>query len=102
MTSSDFVHQAFKSAGYITDTRPLKLHCTILNASHRKPRVPRYGFSFADMLKAEEVMALVGGEFAFEARRVEGIKVDGEAASDEFEIVPHASRTGFKGGTAAG
>ncbi|TEB27248.1 hypothetical protein FA13DRAFT_1736636 [Coprinellus micaceus] len=78
---ADFVHQAFKSAGYITDTRPLKLHCTILNASHRKPRVPRYGFSFADVLKAEGVTGLLGVG----------------ATSVEFELVPDATRTGDKG-----
>ncbi|KAF9522296.1 hypothetical protein CPB83DRAFT_864682 [Crepidotus variabilis] len=44
----DLVHKAFKQAGYLTDTRPLKLHCTILNASHRRPR--RWcPFSYSDI-----------------------------------------------------
>ncbi|KAJ8594549.1 hypothetical protein M405DRAFT_850117 [Rhizopogon salebrosus TDB-379] len=36
-TVSDFVNKAFRDAGFILDRRPLKLHCTILNTSHRKP-----------------------------------------------------------------
>ncbi|EAU80986.2 hypothetical protein CC1G_03162 [Coprinopsis cinerea okayama7 len=48
---SDFIHQEFKKAGYITERRPLKLHCTILNTSHRKPhrRIP---FSYDDILSS--------------------------------------------------
>lgn len=57
---ADLIHNTFKSAGYITETRPLKLHCTILNSSHRKPRTPRYGFSFADILRAQQVTGLLG------------------------------------------
>ena len=96
----DFVHQAFKSAGYATDTRPLKLHCTILNASHRKPRVPRYGFSFADVLKAEEVTGLLGGERdlgLLNSERIYELMLC--AASDELELVPDASRSGANSGT---
>lgn len=42
---SNLVHSTFKQAGFITETRPLKLHCTILNTSWRKPhsRLPFYG-----------------------------------------------------------
>ncbi|KAH6907432.1 hypothetical protein BKA70DRAFT_1427824 [Coprinopsis sp. MPI-PUGE-AT-0042] len=48
---SDFIHQEFKKAGYITENRPLKLHCTILNTSHRRPR-RRETFSYTDVLKS--------------------------------------------------
>jgi len=54
---SDFVHQTFKDAGYITDTRPLKLHCTILNASNRKPRV-RQPFCYSDILESDALRVL--------------------------------------------
>ena len=47
----DFIHQEFKKAGYITENRPLKLHCTILNTSHRRPR-RREPFSYEDVLKS--------------------------------------------------
>ncbi|TFK17635.1 hypothetical protein FA15DRAFT_675940 [Coprinopsis marcescibilis] len=50
-TVSNFVHQEFKKAGYIVEKRPLKLHCTILNASHRKPK-RRLPFSYEDILNS--------------------------------------------------
>ncbi|KAG2139632.1 kinase A anchor protein [Suillus bovinus] len=37
---SEFVNKAFCDAGFIQDRRPLKLHCTILNTTYRKPRQP--------------------------------------------------------------
>ncbi|KAJ3920309.1 kinase A anchor protein [Lentinula edodes] len=48
---ADMVHRAFKDAEYITETRPLKLHCTLINTSYRKPfsRKPQL-FSFTDVL----------------------------------------------------
>lgn len=45
---SEFVNKAFSDAGFIQDRRPLKLHCTILNTSHRKP--PRQPFSYSAIL----------------------------------------------------
>ncbi|KIL57184.1 hypothetical protein M378DRAFT_88218, partial [Amanita muscaria Koide BX008] len=41
-----------ESAGFVTETRPLKLHCTILNTSHRRPRgnIP---FSYSDILASD-------------------------------------------------
>ena len=73
----DLVHQAFKDAGYLTDTRPLKvwyiyivtarissflmtkLHCTILNTSHRKNRF-RQPFSYSDILASDALRFLCG------------------------------------------
>ncbi|KAF9551926.1 hypothetical protein CPC08DRAFT_768609 [Agrocybe pediades] len=53
------VEGAFKDAGYITDTRPLKLHCTIVNASHRKP-MRRMPFSYSDILDSSRALASLG------------------------------------------
>ncbi|KAG9124364.1 hypothetical protein FRC07_011890 [Ceratobasidium sp. 392] len=30
------VHEKFREANFITETRPLKLHCTVVNTSHRR------------------------------------------------------------------
>ncbi|KDR77687.1 hypothetical protein GALMADRAFT_209962 [Galerina marginata CBS 339.88] len=51
---TDLIFKTFKQEGYIVDNRPLKLHCTILNASHRKParRIP---FSYSDILSSPAV-----------------------------------------------
>ncbi|KAF8147870.1 hypothetical protein B0H34DRAFT_738528 [Crassisporium funariophilum] len=50
MRVCDLIHQTFKDAGYVTDIRPLKLHCTVLNASHRKSRF-RGPFAYSDILR---------------------------------------------------
>ncbi|KAG8984773.1 hypothetical protein FRB90_005117, partial [Tulasnella sp. 427] len=42
------VFDRFKAAGFVTDTRPLKLHCTLLNSTFRKPR---QAFSSTEILK---------------------------------------------------
>ncbi|KZT59390.1 hypothetical protein CALCODRAFT_481626 [Calocera cornea HHB12733] len=53
------IEQSFKDAGYITETRPLKLHLTIINTSHRRPK-PRgrktFQFSYTGM---KSIMASV-------------------------------------------
>jgi len=54
---SDLIHSAFKKKGYLTDTRPLKLHCTILNTSHRKPsRDRRKPFCYSDIFACKSAM----------------------------------------------
>ncbi|KAF8172721.1 hypothetical protein BJ912DRAFT_1148040 [Pholiota molesta] len=55
---SELIHRAFKDAGYITEQRPLKLHCTILNASHRKP-ARRAPFAYTDVIAASSACALL-------------------------------------------
>ncbi|KAF8875285.1 kinase A anchor protein, partial [Infundibulicybe gibba] len=45
----DMTHRTFRQHGYITEKRPLKLHCSILNTSHRKPR-RRQPFSYSAIL----------------------------------------------------
>jgi len=50
----DFIHTSFKGAGFLVeDNRPLKLHCTIINTAHRKPRPPggkRIPFAYPDLV----------------------------------------------------
>ncbi|KAG7094941.1 hypothetical protein E1B28_005743 [Marasmius oreades] len=55
----DLVHRTFKAAGYITDQRPLKLHCTIINTSYRKPSSKRHIlFSFDDILRSAPLRSI--------------------------------------------
>ncbi|KAI6110686.1 kinase A anchor protein, partial [Pisolithus croceorrhizus] len=44
----EIVNRTFREAGFISERRPLKLHCTVLNTTHRKPRGrgPRQPFSY--------------------------------------------------------
>ncbi|KIY45498.1 hypothetical protein FISHEDRAFT_61214 [Fistulina hepatica ATCC 64428] len=50
----DFVHDAFKQEGFVVETRPLKLHCTLLNTAYRKPsRSRKEAFSFLDILQSQ-------------------------------------------------
>ncbi|KAG6834224.1 hypothetical protein H0H93_011059 [Arthromyces matolae] len=56
---SDVVHQEFKNAGYITEKRPLKLHCTVLNTSKRRPYSARgHPFCYSDILRHEALNLL--------------------------------------------
>ncbi|KAJ8522189.1 hypothetical protein ONZ45_g1216 [Pleurotus djamor] len=41
---SDLIHQTFKRQGFIVDSRPLKLHCTLVNTAHRKVRGVPFGY----------------------------------------------------------
>ncbi|KAJ3815223.1 kinase A anchor protein, partial [Lentinula aff. lateritia] len=68
---ADMVHRAFKDAGYITETRPLKLHCTLINTSYRKPfsRKPQL-FSFTDVLASNALLELRPNEYSTHATSV--------------------------------
>ncbi|KAJ3875608.1 AKAP7 2'5' RNA ligase-like domain-containing protein [Lentinula edodes] len=68
---ADMVHQAFKDAGYITETRPLKLHCTLINTSYRKPfsRKPQL-FSFTDVLASNTLSELRPNGYSTQATSV--------------------------------
>ncbi|KAJ3735791.1 kinase A anchor protein [Lentinula guzmanii] len=60
---AELVHRAFKDAGYITETRPLKLHCTLINTSYRKPfNRNSQLFSFTDVLASDAILELQPGE----------------------------------------
>ncbi|KAK0498143.1 kinase A anchor protein [Armillaria luteobubalina] len=37
----DQINQIFRDEGFITDTRPLKLHMTLMNSTYRRPRAKR-------------------------------------------------------------
>ncbi|KAF8800111.1 hypothetical protein BYT27DRAFT_7263259 [Phlegmacium glaucopus] len=71
---SDLVHRAFKDAGYLTDTRPLKLHCTIINTSHRKPFF-RQPFSYSDILAVDALRLLCGSAGNSSPQKKEGSSV---------------------------
>ncbi|KAF5378313.1 hypothetical protein D9615_008800 [Tricholomella constricta] len=50
---ADCIERTFKEAGYVTETRPLKLHCTVLNTSKRRPaRARGRHFCYSDILRA--------------------------------------------------
>ncbi|KAF9078843.1 kinase A anchor protein [Rhodocollybia butyracea] len=56
---AEIVHRTFKDAGYITEDRPLKLHCTLINTSYRKPSSRRSEpFSFTDVLASDALSEL--------------------------------------------
>ncbi|KAI3998498.1 hypothetical protein K525DRAFT_214564 [Schizophyllum commune Loenen D] len=55
---ADLVHQTFHREGYVTETRPLKLHVTLLNTTHRKKPRRRLAFSYTDVLQSEAVKLL--------------------------------------------
>ncbi|KAF5373987.1 hypothetical protein D9615_009938 [Tricholomella constricta] len=55
IADADCVERAFKEEGYVTEMRPLKLHCTILNTSKRRParaRARGQPFCYSDILPA--------------------------------------------------
>ncbi|KAI0347311.1 hypothetical protein BDW22DRAFT_515439 [Trametopsis cervina] len=53
----EFIQQEFKQAGFVVDEkRPLKLHCTVINTSHRKGR--RQPFSYADVIASAPFRAI--------------------------------------------
>ncbi|KAF5360756.1 hypothetical protein D9756_004431 [Leucocoprinus leucothites] len=76
----DVVHQAFKKAGHITETRPLKLHCTILNTSHRRPR-RREAFSYSDILKTVTAASSFG---TYDVERVELWEMGSRGPNNEY------------------
>lgn len=52
------VHNRFKEAGFVVENRPLKLHCTILNSTFRRPR---QAFSSAEILRRVAVQPELAG-----------------------------------------
>ncbi|KAG8994364.1 hypothetical protein FRB94_012895 [Tulasnella sp. JGI-2019a] len=43
------IQDRFRTAGFVTENRPLQLHCTLINSTFRQPRRP---FSFMSVLEA--------------------------------------------------
>jgi len=57
----DEIHRTFKDAGLLVDERrELKLHCTVLNTTYRKPRAngPRVPFSYSTVCSSAAVASL--------------------------------------------
>jgi activating signal cointegrator complex subunit 1 len=52
----ELIHTTFKREGFIVEQRPLKLHCTLLNTSHRKPR--GRPFSYPALLNSSALRSL--------------------------------------------
>ncbi|KAG2122443.1 kinase A anchor protein, partial [Suillus cothurnatus] len=78
---SEFVNKAFSDAGFIQDRRPLKLHCTILNTSHRRPY--RQPFSYNAILTSSFIREFVRTSHNFR----DPVKVDfGTWKVDEIQI----------------
>lgn len=61
---TELINTAFRERGFITDTRPPKLHVTLMKTSQRKPKPKRpIPFSYPAVLKAlqlEPTVSLVG------------------------------------------
>lgn len=57
---SEYLHREFIKAGLMVDEkRPLKLHCTVINTTYRKPRPrQRTPFSYASILEAPALKAI--------------------------------------------
>ncbi|KAH8078396.1 AKAP7 2'5' RNA ligase-like domain-containing protein [Cristinia sonorae] len=90
---SHFIHDEFVKAGLVVDEkRPLKLHCTVLNTTYRKPRGDRLPFSYSALLatpafKTIERMPSVLPPDDPRARGKAPISVDlGEWTVDEVQI----------------
>ncbi|TCD63061.1 hypothetical protein EIP91_006048 [Steccherinum ochraceum] len=55
----NLIHNEFKKAGLVVDEgRPLKLHCTILNTTYRRPHGKRTPFSYTAVLASPAFRAI--------------------------------------------
>lgn len=78
---SEFVNKAFRDAGFIQDRRPLKLHCTIINTSYRRPY--RQPFSYNAILTSSFIGQFVHTPHDFR----DPVKVElGTWSVDEIQI----------------
>ncbi|KAI0091983.1 AKAP7 2'5' RNA ligase-like domain-containing protein [Irpex rosettiformis] len=86
----EFIHNEFKRAGFVVDDRrPLKIHCTVINTSHRKGR--RQPFSYADVIASRAFRSIETGPEIVDApqhaRGRKPIAIDlGEWRVDELQI----------------
>ncbi|KIJ59283.1 hypothetical protein HYDPIDRAFT_100984, partial [Hydnomerulius pinastri MD-312] len=57
----EMVNKVFVEAGFILERRPLKLHCTILNTTYRKPKTrgQRQPFSYRSLLTSPVVQRFI-------------------------------------------
>ncbi|PBK65714.1 hypothetical protein ARMSODRAFT_433342 [Armillaria solidipes] len=55
------INQIFRDEGFITDTRPLKLHMTLMNSSYRRPRTKRpQPFDYDAILRQAGILECFG------------------------------------------
>ncbi len=55
------INQIFRDEGFITDTRPLKLHMTLMNSTYRRPRTKRpQPFEYDTILRQAGVLESFG------------------------------------------
>ncbi|KAK0447990.1 kinase A anchor protein [Armillaria borealis] len=55
------INQIFRDEGFITDTRPLKLHMTLMNSTYRRPRTKRpQPFDYDAILRQTGVLGCFG------------------------------------------
>ncbi|PBK71574.1 hypothetical protein ARMSODRAFT_780320 [Armillaria solidipes] len=55
------IYQIFRDEGFITDTRPLKLHMTLMNSTYRRPRTRRpRAFEYDSILRQARVLGCFG------------------------------------------
>ncbi|KIJ13191.1 hypothetical protein PAXINDRAFT_81607, partial [Paxillus involutus ATCC 200175] len=84
----EMVNKAFKEAGFITERRPLKLHCTILNTMYRKPKTrgPRQPFSYKSLVTSPAAQEFISKPRAKPDFR-QPVKVDfGSWSVNEIQI----------------
>jgi len=84
----EMVNKTFVEAGFIRDRRPLKLHCTVLNTTYRRPRArgPRQPFSYRSLLGSPAAQAVLSEPRA-EPDVCQPVKVDfGTWHVDEIQI----------------
>ncbi|KAF8073300.1 hypothetical protein FPV67DRAFT_1477170 [Lyophyllum atratum] len=56
---ADLVNWTFRREGYVVEKRALKLHCTVLNTSKRRPaRTRGQPFSYSDLLRSDALRLL--------------------------------------------
>ncbi|KAF8721823.1 hypothetical protein AX14_010157 [Amanita brunnescens Koide BX004] len=80
----NLVNKAFADAGFITETRPLKLHCTILNTTYRRPR-SRMPFSYADILASTAYNTVhTAGFGTYDIRRIELLRMGSYGPNNEY------------------
>ncbi|KAL5519690.1 hypothetical protein ACEPAG_1350 [Sanghuangporus baumii] len=81
----ELINTEFIRSGLVIDEkRPLKLHCTLLNTSYRRPRAngPRVPFSFIDILDSPAVKSL-----ASNPKLVEGNQYETERGLPSFATI---------------
>jgi len=56
----DLIHTTFRNHSFVVEDRPLKLHCTILNTSHRRQagRRHREPFSYTSVLRSRAMASI--------------------------------------------